>query len=36
LKSEGDNRDVREHDNEGGVNREVTDQLSVSRLLSVE
>jgi DNA-directed RNA polymerase subunit omega len=36
LKSEGDNQDVSGHDNERGVNREVTDQLSVSRLLSVE
>jgi DNA-directed RNA polymerase omega subunit len=36
LKGEGDNRDVSGHDNERGVNREVTDQLSVSRLLSVE
>jgi DNA-directed RNA polymerase omega subunit len=36
LKSEGDNRDVSGHDYEGGVNREVIDQLSVSRLLSVE
>jgi DNA-directed RNA polymerase omega subunit len=36
LKSEGDNRDVSGHDNEGGVNREVIDRLSVSRLLSVE
>ena len=33
LKSGGDNRDVSGHD--GGVNREVTNQLSVSRLLSV-
>jgi DNA-directed RNA polymerase omega subunit len=36
LKSEGDNRDVSGHDNERGVNREVIDQLSVSRSLSVE
>jgi DNA-directed RNA polymerase omega subunit len=36
LKSEGDNRDVSGHDNEGEVNREVIDRLSVSRLLSVE
>ena len=36
LKSEGDNRDVSGHDYEGGVNREVIDQLSASRLLSVE
>src|SRR5215813_7422957 len=35
LKSGGDNRDVTGHDNDGGVNREVTNQLSVSRLLSV-
>src|SRR5215510_12456873 len=34
LKSERDNRDVSGHD-DGGVNREVTNQLSVSRLLSV-
>jgi DNA-directed RNA polymerase subunit omega len=33
LKSGGDNRDVSGHDD--GVNREVTNQLSVSRLLSV-
>ena len=33
LKSEGNNRDVSGHD--GEVNREVTNQLSVSRLLSV-
>jgi DNA-directed RNA polymerase omega subunit len=36
LKSERDNRDVSGHDNDGGVNREVTDQPSVSRLLSIE
>jgi DNA-directed RNA polymerase subunit omega len=36
LKSGRDNRDVSKHDDEGGVNREVTNQLSVSRLLSVE
>jgi DNA-directed RNA polymerase omega subunit len=36
LKNEGDNRDVSGHDYEGGVNREVIDQLSASRLLSVE
>ena len=30
LKSDGDNRDVSGHDYEGGVNREVIDQLSVS------
>ena len=34
LKSGGDNLDVSGHD-DGGVNREVTNQLSVSRLLSV-
>ena len=33
LKSGGDNLDVSGHDD--GVNREVTNQLSVSRLLSV-
>jgi len=35
LKSLRDNRDVSGHDDDGGVNREVTNQLSVSRLLSV-
>ena len=36
LKSGRDNRDGSGHDDDdGGVNREVTDQLSVSRLLSV-
>jgi DNA-directed RNA polymerase subunit omega len=35
LKSGRDNRDVSGHDDDGGVNREVTNQLSVSRLLSV-
>jgi DNA-directed RNA polymerase subunit omega len=35
LKSGRDNRDVSEPDDDGGVNREVTNQLSVSRLLSV-
>ena len=36
LKSGGDNRDLSGHDdNDVGVNREVTNQLSVSRLLSV-
>ena len=35
LKSERDNRDVSGHDDDGGVNREVTNQLSVSSLLSV-
>src|SRR5262245_9415496 len=35
LKSGRDNRDVSEHDNDGEVNREVTNQQSVSRLLSV-
>jgi len=34
LKSGGDNREVGGHD-DGGSNREVTNQLSVSRLLSV-
>jgi DNA-directed RNA polymerase omega subunit len=34
LKSGRDNRDDREHD-DGGVNREVANQLSVSMLLSV-
>jgi DNA-directed RNA polymerase omega subunit len=36
LESGDDNQDVSGHDNKGGVNREVTDQLSVSRLLSVQ
>jgi DNA-directed RNA polymerase omega subunit len=36
LKNGRDNRDVSGHDDEGGVNREVANQLSVSRLLSVE
>ena len=36
LNSGRDNRYASEYDDEGGVNREVTDQLSVSRLLSVE
>ena len=35
LKSGRDNGDVSGHDDDGGVNREVTNQLSVSRLLSV-
>jgi len=35
LKSGSDNRDVSGHDDDGVVNREVTNQLSVSRLLSV-
>jgi DNA-directed RNA polymerase omega subunit len=35
LKSGRDNRDVSGHDDDGGVDREVTNQLSVSRLLSV-
>ena len=35
LKSERDNRDVGGHDDDGGVNREVTNQLPVSMLLSV-
>jgi DNA-directed RNA polymerase omega subunit len=35
LKSGRDSRDVSGHDDDGGVNREVTNQLSVSRLLSV-
>jgi DNA-directed RNA polymerase omega subunit len=35
LKSERDNRDFSGPDAEGGANREVTNQLSVSRLLSV-
>jgi DNA-directed RNA polymerase omega subunit len=35
LKSRRDSRDVSGHDDDGGVNREVTDQLSVSSLLSV-
>ena len=35
LKSGRDNQDVSGHDDDGGVNREVTNQLSVSRLLSV-
>jgi DNA-directed RNA polymerase omega subunit len=35
LKSGRDNRDVSGHDDDDGVNREVTNQLSVSRLLSV-
>jgi len=36
LKSGRENRDVSGHDDEGGVNREVTNQQSVSRLLSAE
>jgi DNA-directed RNA polymerase omega subunit len=36
LKVKRDNRDFSGHDVEGGVNREMTNQLSVSRLLSVE
>jgi DNA-directed RNA polymerase omega subunit len=35
LKSGRDSRDVSGHDDDGGVNREVTNQLSVSSLLSV-
>ena len=35
LKSGRDNRDVSGHDDDGGINREVTNQLSVSSLLSV-
>ena len=35
LKSGRDNRDVSENDDDGGVNREVTNQLPVSMLLSV-
>jgi DNA-directed RNA polymerase omega subunit len=35
LKSGRDNRDVSGHDDDGGVNREVTNQLSASRLLSL-
>jgi DNA-directed RNA polymerase omega subunit len=34
-KSGGENRDVSGHDDDGVVNREVANQLSVSRLLSV-
>jgi DNA-directed RNA polymerase omega subunit len=36
LISERENRDVSGHDNDGGVNREVTNQPSVSRSLSIE
>ena len=36
LKSKPDNRDFSEHNADGGVNREVANQLSVSRLLSVD
>jgi DNA-directed RNA polymerase subunit omega len=36
FQSGRDNRDVSGHDDDGEVNRDVTDQLSVSRLLSVE
>jgi DNA-directed RNA polymerase omega subunit len=36
LKSGRDTRDVSENDDEGGVNREVINQPSVSRLLPVE
>jgi DNA-directed RNA polymerase subunit omega len=36
LKSKRDNRDFSEHDVDGGINREVTNQLPVSSLLSVE
>jgi len=36
LKSGRDNRDVNRYDDEGDVNREVTNQLSASKLLSVE
>ncbi|HEU0176339.1 MAG TPA: DNA-directed RNA polymerase subunit omega [Blastocatellia bacterium] len=36
LKSGRDNRDVSGNDDDGGVNRELTNQQSVSRLLSVE
>lgn len=36
LKSKRDNRDFSGHDAEGEVNREMTNQLSVSRLLSAE
>jgi len=35
LKSGRDSRDISGHDDDGGVNREVTDQLSVSSLLSL-
>ena len=35
LKRGRDNRDVSGHDDDGEVNREVTNQQSVSRLLSV-
>jgi|SRR5262245_16103358 len=35
LKSARDSREVSGHEDDGGVNREVTNQLSVSRLLSV-
>jgi DNA-directed RNA polymerase omega subunit len=35
LKSGRDSRDVSGHGDDGEVNREVTNQLSVSRLLSV-
>ena len=35
LKSGRDSRDVGGHDDNAGVNREVTNQLSVSTLLSV-
>src|SRR5262245_10763963 len=36
LNSKRDNRDFGGHDVEGGIDREVTNQPSVSRLLSVE
>ena len=36
LNSKSDNRDFSENDVEGGINRELTNQLSVSKLLSVE
>jgi DNA-directed RNA polymerase omega subunit len=35
LKSGRDNRDVSGHDDDGGVDRDVTNQPSASRLLSV-